>query len=274
MTICTTFISKILLNQVSLWSHLSTFQAKALLRTICNSVYFPITDKWGFVKIRELHIPDGFISAPVSLAFMVISAGFIYLALNGAKRQLDEKVAPLAGLAAVFIFAMQMINFPVAAGTSGHLIGGALAAILIGPWAGVLAITVVLIVQALVFADGGLTAIGLNVTIMAVIATLGAWYIFRFFQLILPKNRIGILTATAIAAYVSVPLSALGFTIQFALGGTAAIELSKVLIAMIGVHAVIGIGEAIITVLTISAVLSVRKDLVYGALKPKKQVSR
>ncbi len=114
-------------------------------------------------------------------SFLAISAFFVFLALRGAKNQLDEKVAPLAGLAAVFIFAMQMINFPVAAGTSGHLIGGALAAILIGPWAGVLAVTVVLIVQALVFADGGLTAIGLNVFIMAVLATLGAWYIFRFF---------------------------------------------------------------------------------------------
>jgi cobalt/nickel transport system permease protein len=164
---------------------------------------------------------------------------------------------------------MQMINFPVAAGTSGHLIGGALAAILIGPWAGVLAVTVVLIVQALVFADGGLTAIGLNIFIMAVLATLGAWYIFRFLQKILPKNRIGFLSATAIAAYLSVPISALGFTLQFALGGTAAITLDKVVIAMVGVHSVIGIGEAIITVLTISAVLSVRKDLVYGATNSK-----
>ena len=221
------------------------------------------------MKIPTLHIPDGFISAPVSLLFLVISGFFVFLALRGAKKQLDEKVAPLAGLAAVFIFAMQMINFPVAAGTSGHLIGGALAAILIGPWAGVLAVTVVLIVQALVFADGGLTAIGLNVFIMSVLATLGAWYLFRLFQKIFPKNRIGFLTATAIASYLSVPISALGFTFQFALGGTAAITLDKVLIAMVGVHSVIGIGEAIITVLTISAVLSVRKDLVFGASKLK-----
>jgi len=110
-----------------------------------------------------------------------------------------------------------------------------------------------------------LTAIGLNVFIMAVLATLGAWYIFRLLQKIFPKNRIGFLSATAIASYLSVPISAIGFTLQFALGGTAAITLDKVLIAMVGVHSVIGIGEAIITVLTISAVLSVRKDLVYGA---------
>jgi len=221
------------------------------------------------VKIPQLHIPDGFISAPVSVLFLAISAVFVYLALRGAKNQLDEKVAPLAGLAAVFIFAMQMINFPVAAGTSGHLIGGALAASLIGPWAGVLAVTVVLIVQALVFADGGLTAIGLNVFIMAILPTMAAWYIFRFFQKIFPKNRIGFLSATTIAAYLSVPIAAIGFTIQFALGGTAAITLNKVLIAMVGVHSVIGIGEAIITVLTISAVLSVRKDLVFGASNSK-----
>ena len=221
------------------------------------------------MKIPQLHIPDGFISAPVSLISLAIAAFFIYLALRGAKNQLDEKVAPLAGLAAVFIFAMQMINFPVAAGTSGHLIGGALAAILIGPWAGVLAVTVVLFVQALFFADGGLIALGLNVINLSVIATLGSWYVFKLLQKILPKNRIGFLTATAIAAYISVPLSAVGFSIQFAIGGTAAIELSKVLIAMIGVHAVIGIGEAIITVLTVSAVLSVRRDLVYAAASNK-----
>ena len=221
------------------------------------------------MKIPQLHIPDGFISAPVSLISLAIAAFFIYLALRGAKNQLDEKVAPLAGLAAVFIFAMQMINFPVAAGTSGHLIGGALAAILIGPWAGVLAVTVVLFVQALFFADGGLIALGLNVINLSVIATLGSWYIFKLLQKILPKNRIGFLTATAIAAYISVPLSAVGFSIQFAIGGTAAIELSKVLIAMLGVHAVIGIGEAIITVLTVSAVLSVRRDLVYAAASAK-----
>lgn len=221
------------------------------------------------MKIPQLHIPDGFISAPVSLISLAIAAFFIYLALRGAKNQLDEKVAPLAGLAAVFIFAMQMINFPVAAGTSGHLIGGALAAILIGPWAGVLAVTVVLFVQALFFADGGLIALGLNVINLSVIATLGSWYVFKLLQKILPKNRIGFLTATAIAAYISVPLSAVGFSIQFAIGGTAAIELSKVLIAMLGVHAVIGIGEAIITVLTVSAVLSVRRDLVYAAASNK-----
>ena len=221
------------------------------------------------MKIPQLHIPDGFINAPVSLISLAIAAFFIYLALRGAKNQLDEKVAPLAGLAAVFIFAMQMINFPVAAGTSGHLIGGALAAILIGPWAGVLAVTVVLFVQALFFADGGLIALGLNVINLSVIATLGSWYIFKLLQKIFPKNRIGFLTVTAIAAYISVPLSAVGFSIQFAIGGTAAIELSKVLIAMLGVHAVIGIGEAIITVLTVSAVLSVRRDLVYAAASNK-----
>jgi cobalt/nickel transport system permease protein len=221
------------------------------------------------MKIPQLHIPDGFINAPVSLISLAIAAFFIYLALRGAKNQLDEKVAPLAGLAAVFIFAMQMINFPVAAGTSGHLIGGALAAILIGPWAGVLAVTVVLFVQALFFADGGLIALGLNVINLSVIATLGSWYIFKLLQKIFPKNRIGFLTATAIAAYISVPLGAVGFSIQFAIGGTAAIELSKVLIAMLGVHAVIGIGEAIITVLTVSAVLSVRRDLVYAAASNK-----
>ena len=110
-----------------------------------------------------MHIPDGFIDIPTSVAFAGIAAAGVALSLKGAKSSLDEKTAPLAGLTATFIFAVQMLNFPVAAGTSGHLLGGALAAVLVGPWAASLALTVVLLMQALLFADGGLTALGLNV---------------------------------------------------------------------------------------------------------------
>lgn len=126
-----------------------------------------------------MHIPDGFLDIPVSLLTYVISAAILALAVVKSRRDLDDKTAPLAGLTAVFVFAAQMINFPVGAGTSGHLIGGALAAILVGPWVGMLVISVVLVVQALLFADGGLTALGANVLNMAVVATVVGWLVFR-----------------------------------------------------------------------------------------------
>ncbi len=119
-----------------------------------------------------MHIPDGFIDIPTSTAFAALAATGVALSIKGAKSTLDEKTAPLAGLTATFIFAVQMLNFPVAAGTSGHLLGGALAAVLVGPYAATLSLTVVLLMQGLLFADGGLTAIGLNVFNMAII---GVW---------------------------------------------------------------------------------------------------
>lgn len=212
-----------------------------------------------------MHIPDGFINAPVSLGAAVIAGGAVAVSLKKSRGQLDSQTAPMAGLAAVFIFAVQMMNFPVAAGTSGHLLGGALAAILIGPYAAILAMTVVLSIQALVFADGGLSALGLNILNMGVITVLVGWITFLSIQKILPKNRSSFIAATAIAAFVSVPASAAAFVVEYALGGTATYSLSTVLSAVIGVHVLIGIGEAIITTLTVSAVLATRPDLVFAA---------
>lgn len=212
-----------------------------------------------------MHIPDGFIDARTSLAFGAATVAAVSVALRGAKRQLSEKAAPMAGLTAVYIFAAQMINFPVASGTSGHLIGGALAAILVGLYAGMLAMTVVLIIQSLMFADGGLTAIGLNVFNMGVITVLVGWFAFRLILKILPKTKSSVVVASFVAAFLSVPASALGFVLQYAIGGTATYSINSVLAAMVSVHVLIGIGEAVITALTISAVLAVRPDLVYGA---------
>jgi cobalt/nickel transport system permease protein len=217
------------------------------------------------MQLPLLHIPDGFVSVPVSALFGFLTILLIAIALKRAQAQLDDKVAPMAGLAAVFIFAMQMLNFPVAAGTSGHLVGAAIAAVLIGPWAASLALTVVLVVQALFFADGGLIALGLNIFNLAFVAVFAAWFIFLTLSKIIPKSRVGLLTATGISAFFSVPISALAFSLQFALGGTDAISAATVTAAMVSVHVLIGIGEAIISVLTISAVVAVRPDLVYGA---------
>lgn len=211
-----------------------------------------------------MHIPDGFIDAPVSAAAGLVAIGGIAIALRGASRQLDERTAPLAGLVAVYVFAAQMLNFPVAAGTSGHLLGGALAAILVGPYAGALAISVVLIVQALLFADGGLSALGLNIVNMAFVTVLVAWPVFRLLARALPRSRASWTAAAFLAGLLSVPASAAAFVLEYAIGGAGTFSIGAVLAAMVGTHVLIGIGEGLITALTVGAVLAVRPDLVHG----------
>ncbi|QTZ92396.1 energy-coupling factor ABC transporter permease [Streptomyces auratus] len=222
-----------------------------------------------------MHVPDGFIDAPVSVATGAVAAAAVAVSLRGARRELAgaaqgggtgaERTAPLAGLVAAFIFAVQMLNFPVAAGTSGHLLGGALAAILVGPYTGVLCVSVVLLMQGVLFADGGLTALGVNITDMAIVTTVVAYALFRGLVKVLPRRRRSITVASFVAALVSVPAAAMAFTALYALGGTADVPIGKVFAAMVGVHVLIGIGEAAITALTVGAVIAVRPDLVYGA---------
>lgn len=211
-----------------------------------------------------MHIPDGFIDAPVCIAGGVIAAGGIAVCLRGARHQLDEKTAPLAGLVAVFVFAMQMINFPVAAGTSGHLLGGALAVILVGPYAGALAVSVVIIVQALIFADGGLSALGLNVINMGLIPAIVAWVVFRWLTRVAGASKPMVIGSAFVAGFVTVPASAIAFTLEYAIGGTGTFDVRTVLTAMVSVHVLIGIGEGLITALTVVAVAAIRPDLVYG----------
>jgi cobalt/nickel transport system permease protein len=212
-----------------------------------------------------VHIPDGFINAPTSLAAGAVAAGGVGVSLRRAAQTLQERQAPLAGLVAAYIFAVQMLNFPVAAGTSGHLLGGVLAAVLVGPWAGCVCVAVVLVVQSLLFADGGLTALGLNITNMAVVGVFGGWAVFRLLRRVLPATRTSVVAASGIAAGVSVVLAASAFVVEYALGGTGGAPVSTVLAAMVGVHTLIGIGEGVITALTVGVVLGVRPDLVYGA---------
>ncbi|MGA1306154.1 MAG: energy-coupling factor ABC transporter permease [Candidatus Nanopelagicaceae bacterium] len=211
-----------------------------------------------------MHIPDGFIDIPTSAAFGTLALAGTAIALKKAKSEVDDRTAPMAGLTAVFIFAVQMLNFPVAAGTSGHLLGGALAMVLVGPYAASLAITVVLGVQALLFADGGLTALGLNVFNLSVIAVLVSFLVFKLMVKLLPKAKSAIPLAAGIAAFVSVPVSASAFTLQYAIGGNGTAPAETVFIAMLTTHLLIGIGEAVITMLTVSAILASRSDLVYG----------
>ncbi|MFJ6750805.1 energy-coupling factor ABC transporter permease [Streptomyces sp. NPDC091266] len=220
-----------------------------------------------------MHVPDGFINAPVSVATGAVAAAAVAVSLRGARRELAgaggvhgaERTAPLAGLVAAFIFAVQMLNFPVAAGTSGHLLGGALAAILVGPYTGVLCVSVVLLMQGVLFADGGLTALGVNITDMAIVTTVVAYALFRGLVKVLPRRRRSITVSAFVAALISVPAAAVAFTGIYALGGTADVPIGKVFTAMVGVHVLIGIGEAVITALTVGAVIAVRPDLVHGA---------
>lgn len=212
-----------------------------------------------------MHIPDGFIDAPTSAAAGAVAVAGLAVCVRRSADAMEDKQAPMAGLVAAFIFAVQMLNFPVAGGTSGHLLGGALAAVLVGPWLGALCVSVVLAVQALLFADGGLSALGLNIVNMALVGTFVAYGVFLLFRRFLPATQGGVVAASAGAALISVVFASFAFTLEYAIGGTGGASLSRVAGAMVGVHFLIGIGEAIITALTVSAVLAGRPDLVYGA---------
>jgi cobalt/nickel transport system permease protein len=213
----------------------------------------------------HVHVPDGFLDAPTSVATGVVAVTAIGVALYGARRELDERTAPLAGLVATFIFAAQMLNFPVASGTSGHLLGGAMAAVLVGPYTAVLCMSVVFLVQCLLFADGGITALGTNILLMGVVTVVVGWTVFRVAQALAPKNLAAVAPAAALAAFVSVPVAALCFVGLYAVGGTVDIPLGNLAAAMVGVHTLIGIGEALITFFAVGSIIAVRPDLVYGA---------
>jgi cobalt/nickel transport system permease protein len=207
-----------------------------------------------------MHIPDGFIAAGTSAGAGALATGGVAVCLRRAGRVLDERQVPMAGLVAAFVFAGQMVNFPVAAGTSGHLLGGVLAAVLVGPYVGAVCMTVVLVVQSLVFADGGLSALGLNVLNMALVGVFGGYALFW-----LLRRLVGVVAASGIAAGASVVLAAAAFAVEYAIGGSGAGSATTVAVAMLGVHALIGIGEGVITAMTVSAVLASRSDLVAGA---------
>ena len=219
-----------------------------------------------------MHIPDGFIDLPTSAAFAALAAGGIAASLKGATKSLDEKTAPLAGLTATFIFAVQMLNFPVAAGTSGHLFGSVLAAVLVGPYVATLALSVVLLLQALLFADGGLTAAGLNVFNLALVGVWVGYGVFLFVKKVLPKNKPSITTAASIAAFISVPAAVIAFVVQYAIGANSTFSVTAVFTGMMGTHLLIGIGEAVITAFAVTAVMASRPDLVYGYRGAKQQL--
>ena len=216
-------------------------------------------------RLKGVHVPDGFLDAPTSLTTGAAAAAVVAVALRQARTELDDRTAPLAGLTAAFVFAGQMINFPVGAGTSGHLIGATLAAVLVGPWTGILCISVVLAVQALLFADGGLTALGTNILLMAVVAGGVGWLMTQLVLRFRPDHPRSVSPAAFVGGLISVPIAALAFTGLYAVGGATEISLTTLASAMVGWHLLIGVGEAIITALTVGSVIAVRPDLVYAA---------
>lgn len=210
-----------------------------------------------------MHMSDGLLDARTSVAFLVVAGLAVTVALVKARGDLDDRTAPLAGLVATFVFAVQMVNFPVLPGVSGHLLGGALAAILVGPWVGALCVTIVLVVQAVAFADGGLSALGANVTNLAVIGTVAGFGIALALRGLARRGRAGLVALSFAAALGSTVAASLGFVLEYALGGDPAFSLGTIAATVVGVHVLIGIGEGVITALTVGAVAAVRPDLVH-----------
>jgi cobalt/nickel transport system permease protein len=211
-----------------------------------------------------LHIPDGFLSGATSAGTAVMAAGGLGYSIKRAGAYLQESRIALTGLVAAFIFALQLINFPVAAGTSGHLLGGALAVILVGPWLGITAVSVVVIIQALVIADGGVSALGANLLNMALLTGLVGWVVFRMMVRTLPKSWTTVLVSTFTAALASVVASSLAFVIEYAVGGRGNVDVATVFAAMAGVHFLIGVGEGLISAATVGAVAATRPELIAG----------
>ena len=217
-----------------------------------------------------MHVPDGFINAQVSVATGVISLGTLWAYVRNAKNLVADKLIALTGMMSALIFVLQMINFPIAAGTSGHLLGGALAVIVLGPSLGIICISIVVVIQSLLFADGGLSALGVNVLNMAIITSLTGWLTITFWKKLFGDSQFTLISGSVIAGLLSVVFSSIAFVMEYAIGGTVSVPLGSVLIAMISTHLFIGLGEGVITALIISLLLRVRSDLVYANTKKDK----
>ncbi len=211
-----------------------------------------------------MHVPDGFMNVTMSAATGVISFGTLWAYIRSAKDLIADKFIALTGMMSALIFVLQMINFPIAAGTSGHLLGGALAVIVLGPRLGLICLSVVVIIQSLLFADGGLSALGVNVLNMAIVTSATSWFIVKYWIKFIGKNKTSIVSVSVLAGILSVVFSSIAFTIQYAIGGTISIPVGTVLLAMVTTHFIIGFGEGVITALIITLLIRVRPDLIYA----------
>jgi cobalt/nickel transport system permease protein len=216
-----------------------------------------------FFAPNQLHIPDGFLSTPVAIVGWVIALVMIGIALRQTNRQMGERQIPIMGVLAAFIFAAQAINFPIAAGTSGHLLGGALAAIVMGPWAATLIMTAVIAIQGLLFQDGGLVVMGWNILNMGVFTAFTGYAVYSLVMRVISQNRGARLGGAFLGAWVSVVVGAIATSFELAVSGTSPLNLA--LPAMTGVHALIGLGEAVITVGAVSFLLASRPEILQEA---------
>ena len=205
-----------------------------------------------------MHIPDGFLSTPVVAVTGIGAVGAVGVALRKASKELDERQVPLMGITGAFVFGAQMLNFPIIGGTSGHVLGGLLAAILVGPYAALIIMTVVLIVQALLFNDGGVLALGANIINMGVIGSWCCYWIYRWLRKLLMSENI----AAAVSTWLSVVLGAVACSLELALSG--AVPLRVVVPTMAAFHAVIGIGEALVTVAAVNFIKRAKPEIVRG----------
>ncbi len=213
--------------------------------------------------VTAMHMSDGLVNIPTAAVFGVVAVIGLGVAVSRARRDLDDRTAPMAGLVTAFVFAVQMINFPILPGASGHLLGGALVSVLVGPWVGSICIAIVLVVQALLFADGGLSTLGANITNMALISVFVGYAVAVALRGPARRSRAGLVATAFVAALVGTVGASLGFVLEYAIGGAAGASLGTVFALMVGLHALIGIGEGIITAATVGAVAAIRPDLVY-----------
>ena len=223
-----------------------------------------------------MHISNGIIDNKIALLFAGVALAGLALCFVQGRRELDDRLVPMAGLVAAFIFAVQMLNFQILPGVSGHLLGGTLAAVLVGPYLGAICVSIVLVVQALIFSDGGVTALGLNITNMALLGTAAGYLLVATLLRVLPRTTWALTATAVIACVVSVTVASQGFVLQYFLGGAVDIDRSLGAIAavMAGSHALIGLGEGVITALTVTYVAKVRPDLVYAVRNLQRPVTR
>jgi len=209
-----------------------------------------------YFPVEPMHIPNDYLSLVVSLTCWAVTVIVLRTAILRTNRSLGERQVPLMGVMAAFIFAAQMINFPVLGGTSGHLLGGVLAAIMLGPWAGMLVMTAVIAVQGLLFQDGGLIVMGANILNMGILTCAVGYGLYRS---VIGSNRTVKLAVIGVAAWLSVMTGALSTALQIWLSGNAEVQI--IVPAMLFVHAFIGIGEALITVAAVAFIMRTRPDL-------------
>ncbi|HEY9826786.1 MAG TPA: energy-coupling factor ABC transporter permease [Stenomitos sp.] len=226
---------------------------------------------WNLPLYVAMHIPDGYLNFPLSVLTWTFSIGLIALALKRVQATYQERAVPFMGVCAAFIFAAQMINFPIPGGTSGHLLGGTLAGALLGPWAGSLVMAVVFIVQAVIFQDGGISALGANIFNMGLIGTFGGYYLFRGIRYVIGRDKLlGMATGAAISAWMSVVAASVMCAVELSFSG--AVPFTIALTAIVAWHILIGVGESLITVATLTFIWRTRPDLIYAP--PRKAIAR